>query len=94
MIIYLELSKALIRLADSRQLIKSCRNAEMYSDLQELFWNKALPLMLFLRVPKHAVLKQPSRGVPRKRCSENILQSYTITPILKCDYDKVTKQLY
>ena len=38
--------------------------------------------------------KQPSRGVPRKRCSENVLQIYIRTPMPKCDFNKVTLQLY
>ena len=29
------------------------------------------------------------RGVPRKRCSENMQQIYRRTPILKCDFNKV-----
>ena len=33
--------------------------------------------------------KQPSRGVPRKRCSENMQQIYRRTPIPKCDFNKV-----
>ena len=37
--------------------------------------------------------KQPSRGVHRKRCSENMKQIYrTLMP--KCDFDKVVLQLY
>ena len=38
--------------------------------------------------------KQPSRGVLRKRCSENMLQIYRRTPMLKYDFNKVAKQLY
>ena len=38
--------------------------------------------------------KQPSRGVPSKRCSENIRQICRRTPMLKCDFDKVAKQLF
>ena len=30
--------------------------------------------------------KQPPRGVPRKRCSENMLQIYRRTPMSKCDF--------
>ena len=33
--------------------------------------------------------KQPPRGVPRKRCSENIQQIYRRTPMPKCDFNKV-----
>ena len=38
--------------------------------------------------------KQPSRGVHRKRCSENIQQIYRGTPMPKCDFNKVAKQFY
>ena len=38
--------------------------------------------------------KQPPRGVPRKRCSENMQQIYRGTPMPKCDFNKVAKQLY
>ena len=38
--------------------------------------------------------KQPSRGVPMKRCSENMQQIYRRTPLAKCDFDKVAKELY
>ena len=40
------------------------------------------------------VKKQPSRGVLKKRCSENMQQIYRKTPMLKCDFNKVAKQLY
>ena len=38
--------------------------------------------------------KQSLRGVPRKRCSENIQQMYRRTFIPKCDFNKVALQLY
>ena len=38
--------------------------------------------------------KQPPRGVPRKKCSENMLQIYRRTPMPKCDFNKVANQLY
>ena len=40
------------------------------------------------------ILKQPSRGVPRKRCSKNMQDIYRRTPMPKCDFNKVAKQLY
>ena len=43
---------------------------------------------------KWLVQKQPPRGVPRKRCSENMQQIYRRTPMPKCDFNKVAKQLY
>ena len=33
-------------------------------------------------------------GVLSKRCSENMHQIYRRTPIPKCDFNKVAKQLY
>ena len=33
--------------------------------------------------------KQSPRGVPRKRCSENMLQIYRTTPMPKWDFNKV-----
>ena len=38
--------------------------------------------------------KQPPRGVLRKRCSKNMQQIYRRTPMPKCDFSKVAKQLY
>ena len=34
------------------------------------------------------IQKQPSRGVLRKKCSENMQQIYRRTPMAKCDFDK------
>ena len=36
--------------------------------------------------------KQPSEGVLRKRCSENMKQIYRRTPMPKCGFNKVVKQ--
>ena len=38
--------------------------------------------------------KQPSRGVLRKRCSENTQQIYRRTTMPKCDFNKVALQPY
>ena len=40
------------------------------------------------------LLKQPPRGVPWKRCSENMQQIYNRTPMLKCGFNKAALQLY
>ena len=40
------------------------------------------------------VQKQPPRVVRKKRSSENMQQIYRRTPMLKCDFNKVAKQLY
>ena len=39
------------------------------------------------------VQKQPSSGVLRKRCSEDMTQIYKRMPMPKCDFNKVAKQL-
>ena len=38
--------------------------------------------------------KQLSRGVPRKKCSENMQQIDRRTLMPKCGFKKVAKQLY
>ena len=35
--------------------------------------------------------KQPSKGILRKRCSENIRKIYRRTPMPKCDFNKVAQ---
>ena len=35
-----------------------------------------------------------NRGAIRKKCSENIQQIHSSTPMPKCDFNKVAKQLY
>ena len=37
----------------------------------------------------HNIEKQPPRGVPEKRCSENMQQIYKRTSMQKCDFYKV-----
>ena len=41
---------------------------------------------------KAKLQKQPSRGVLKKRCSENIQQIYRRTPMPKCNFNKVALQ--
>ena len=43
---------------------------------------------------KFKMQKQPFRGVPRKKCSENMQAIYGRTPMLKCDFIKVFLRLY
>ena len=38
--------------------------------------------------------KQPFRDVLIKRCSRNMQEIYRRTPMLKCDFNKVAKQVY
>ena len=40
------------------------------------------------------IQRQPSRGVLKKRCSENMQQIYRRTPMPKCDFNRVALQLY
>ena len=40
------------------------------------------------------IQKRPSKGVLRKRCSENMQQIYRRKPMPKCGFNKVAKQLY
>ena len=40
------------------------------------------------------IQKQTSRGVRKKRWSENMQQIYKRTPMPKCDFNKVAQQLY
>ena len=40
------------------------------------------------------IQKQPSRGVLKKSCSENMQQIYRKTPVPKCDFNKVALQFY
>ena len=40
------------------------------------------------------VQKQPSRGILRKRCSQNMQQIYRRAPMPKCYFNKVALQLY
>ena len=39
-------------------------------------------------------MKQPSKGVLRKKYSENMQQVYRRTPMPNYDFNKVSKQLY
>ena len=40
------------------------------------------------------IRKQPSRGVLRRKCSEDMQQNYRRTPMSKYDFNKVALQLY
>ena len=64
------------------------RNELKYIDLLKLFRS----LLIFESF--ELIKKQPPRGVPRKRYSENMQQSYRRTPMPKYDFNKVANQLY
>ena len=56
--------------------------------------NKISPSALYEREGSEINQKQPSRCVVKKRFSENMQQIYRRTPMPKCDFNKVAKQLY
>ena len=43
---------------------------------------------------RRLVQKQPSRGILKKRSSENMHQIYRRTPMPKCGFNKFAEQLY
>ena len=50
---------------------------------------------IFPSIPEFIDLqKQPSRGVLRQSCSENMLQIYRRTPLSKCDFNKVALEIH
>ena len=53
-------------------------------------------LILFISVVEftfYSSQKQPSRGILRKKCSENMQQIYRRTPMPKYDFNKVAKHI-
>ena len=55
--------------------------------LKDCFPKNLLSPLLFI------THKQRSNGALRKRCSENMQQMYTKTPMSKCDFNKLAKKL-
>ena len=55
-----------------------------------------LQVLISLRFPFHPLKdqRQPSRGVLKKRCSENIKQIFRRIPMPKCDFNIFAIQLY
>ena len=68
----------------------------MYNNLVLLVFNQTFvilaPFRLFTIVMYFQ--KQPPKGVPRKRCSENMQQFYRRTHMPKCDFNKFALQIY
>ena len=61
-------------------------------EVLKVYLNSCTVLRLLIVYFKHRVpekQKQPSRGVHRKRCSENIQQIYGRVPVPECDFNKV-----
>ena len=49
---------------------------------------------LITSIRTKGIQKQPFKGFPSKRCSENMQQIYGRTAMPKCYFNKVAKQLY
>ena len=56
----------------------------------EVFWKETL-LKNFIKLKWKYLQKQPPRGVPRKRCYENMQEIYSRTHMPKCEFNKVAK---
>ena len=59
------------------------------SNIIDMVEKRLTEILVSLRTTEAAV-----QGVLRKRCSKNMQQIYRRTPIPKCDFNKVAKQLY
>ena len=59
---------------------------QIYSNTVSKISNFYLPSMKYvLGLPEAEGRSRPPRGIPRKRCSENMQQIYRWTPMPKCD---------
>ena len=70
-------------------------STKIYIPTRNLHPQKSLCLFRVLNTPliQRYSEKQPSRGVLRKRCSENMQQIYRRTSLPKYDFNKVALQL-
>ena len=58
------------------------------------FWHSVVSAkLLILGICPSFIQKQPLKGVLSKRCSKNMQQIYKRTPMPKCDFNKVAKQI-
>ena len=55
--------------------------------------DQLLPITIPIQRPRNSQ-KQPSRGILKERCSENMQQIYRRTPMSKYDFNKGALQLY
>ena len=75
-------------------------NISMTASVSECLWSRSLEtspkLSKVLATVQHYLdfQKLQPRGVPRKRCSENMQQIYRRAPMPKCDFREVALQLY
>ena len=65
-------------------------NIHTFTNINYLTSFKIINLKNYIR----NIQKQPPRSVPRKRCSENMKQTYRRTAIPECDFNKVAKKHY
>ena len=72
-----------------QDVFKTCLQDVLQLCLQDVFKKSSRRLGR-----QKIVQKQPSTGVLRKRCSEYMQQIYRRSPMPKCDFNKVTLQLY
>ena len=81
---------SLLRLPESNSLLLDSILMRKFDTVS----NKEMKLMrtIFFMKNINKNMKQPSRGVLRKRCSENMQRIYKRTPMSKCDFNKVAKQ--
>ena len=73
--------------------------SQLLTSFQQLHYFLILPSLLdpfstIARRRRRKYQKQPSRGIPRKKCSEDMQQIYNRTAMPKCNFNKVAKQLY
>ena len=68
--------------------LKSHKKRELEDASTTFLVNNILPNLI-----RRSTRKQSSRGVLRKRCSGNMLQIYRSTPMSRCDFNKIAKQL-
>ena len=69
-----------------------CKRLRKISCLR-IFKNKKLNAITFRSIveQRYQFQKQPLRGVPKKRCSENMQQIYRRTPMPKCDFRQLSE---
>ena len=61
---------------------------------KRLFIRSFMVAGLWKKAVINTIVKQPFRGVLKKRYSENMLQIYRRTPAVKCDFKKVALQIF
>ena len=59
---------------------------------ENYFQKDSLSNQLFSKLFQRIFQKQASKGIFKNRCSENMQQIYRITPMRKCDFNKVALQ--